>query len=386
MVTGDTEMNRKLKSLRQLLLFFILAAQALFNGARAQDTDPAGTTESSDWTEVIRASPYWVSQGVYRNILTIRQWVLEESAYCSDSDRHILFDMRGQFLSWLADGPDSEHTQKLLNQTRQSLFQRGRVDSWVPGSDGQTGYPFALSCDQPHVNLDEAIARYLGTLPPDRLWGSWDDLTFADAEQPGSLHDALVYVFDKRSEQGRVDLPPAIRHHIAGQILIESGGQARAHSAANARGILQLSPTALSDCQIKPDNYWHRLAQLDCALRLTAQNARNIRPAFDARFGNLPDDKRKRLFNLLLIQAYHGGAARVQALLEDETLSRPAAYFAQHQERFTAGDIAFGMVFHNLGRDRLGLASLYYVADVQLASNALCKTARLSKTDFCEWK
>ncbi|MDX1819157.1 MAG: hypothetical protein R3180_15690, partial [Marinobacter sp.] len=143
---------------------------------------------------------------------------------------------------------------------------------------------------------------------------------------------------------------------------------------------------ALSDCQIKPDNYWHRLAQLDCALRLTAQNARNIRPAFDARFGDLPDDKRQRLFNLLLIQAYHGGAARVQALLEDETLSRPAAYFAQHQERFTAGDIAFGMVFHNLGRDRLGLASLYYVADVQLASNALCKTARLSKTDFCEWK
>ncbi|MFC6683270.1 hypothetical protein ACFQGA_01380 [Marinobacter koreensis] len=56
-------MNRKLKSLRQLLLFFILAAQALFNGARAQDTDPAATTESSDWTEVIRASPYWVSQG-----------------------------------------------------------------------------------------------------------------------------------------------------------------------------------------------------------------------------------------------------------------------------------------------------------------------------------
>ena len=51
--------------------------------------------------------------------------------------------------------------------------------------------------------------------------------------------------------------------------------------------------------------------------------------------------------------------------------------------RFSAGDIAFGMIFHNLGRDRLGLASLYYVADVQVASDALCRTDTLQDTDFC---
>lgn len=381
MVTGITDMNRKIGSLRQRVLFFILALQAFAaTGATSQDE-----SENDGWTGIIRESPYWVSQGVYQNIQTIRSWVLAENAYCSESERHILFDMRGRFLGWIADGPDSASTQQKLNSTRQSLHDRGEVDSWLAGSEGQTGYPFALACDQPHVNLPEALARYLGTLPADRLWGLWDDLSFASSEQPGNLHDALLYVYNTRQQQGRLDLPAAMPLYLAGQLLIESGGQARAHSAANARGILQLSPSALSDCGLRPENYWHRLAQIDCALRLTNQNARNLRPAFESRFGHLPADKQDRLFTLLLIQAYHGGAARVQSLLDDETLARPAAYFAEHQERFSAGDIAFGMVFHNLGRDRFGLASLYYVADVQLATEALCRTPRLKDTDFCQW-
>ncbi|HBC32979.1 MAG TPA: hypothetical protein DC045_01345, partial [Marinobacter adhaerens] len=109
----------------------------------------------------------------------------------------------------------------------------------------------------------------------------------------------------------------ALPRYLAGQILIESGAQARAHSRANARGILQLSPAALSDCQIAPNNFWHRLAQIDCALRLMNQNARNLAPVFEQRFGHLPEAKRDRLFTLLLVQAYHGGAGRVQALLDD---------------------------------------------------------------------
>lgn len=380
-VSGLPCMNCILNSLRQLCLFFILAGAAL-NQARAEPDRPE---PENDWTQVVRSSPYWVSQGVYSNILTIRGWVLKESGYCAEIDRHILFDMRGQFLSWIADGASRDDTQAQLNDTRRSLYERNRTDTWVPGSEYQTGYPFALACDQPHVNLDEAVARYLGTLPADRIWGAWDDLSYATSEQPGSLHEALMYVYGKRLDEGRLTLPDALPRYLAGQILIESGGQARAHSGANARGILQLSPSALSDCRIKPRNFWHRLAQIDCALKLMDQNARNLRPVFAQRFGHLPDDKRNRLFTLLLVQAYHGGAGRVQSLLDDEKLSQPAAYFAEHHKRFTAGDIAFGMIFHNLGRDRLGLASLYYVADVQLATEALCRSARLKPTDFCEW-
>jgi hypothetical protein len=369
------------KSLRQLAGVFILAGSLLPSlGAQGQETDTG-----DNWTQVVRASPYWVSQGVYSNILTIRGWVLRESGYCAETDRHILFDMRGQFLAWISDGDSREDTQALLNRTRQRLHADGRVDTWLPGKAGQTGYPFALACDQPHVNLPEAVARYLGTLPADRLWGAWDDLSFASSAQPGSLHQALLYVHQTRQNQGRLALPQALPRHLAGQLLIESGGRVRAHSGANARGILQLSPSALADCRIKPRNYWHRLAQIDCALRLMHQNARNLRPAFEARFGHLPANKQQRLFTLLLIQAYHGGAGRVEALLADDELARPARYFARHHERFTAGDIAFGMVFHNLGRDRLGLASLYYVADVQLATEALCRSPRLNTTEFCAW-
>jgi hypothetical protein len=39
------------------------------------------------------------------------------------------------------------------------------------------------------------------------------------------------------------------------------------------------------------------------------------------------------------------------------------------------------MVLHNLGRNRLGFASLYYVADVSIAARAAC--ARLDDLPGC---
>ncbi|MEX2473655.1 hypothetical protein [Marinobacter sp.] len=371
-------MNTRLNSWRRfvpLVPIMLLMALARVAGA----AEPV-----EDWKSVVRSSPYWVSQGVYDNIVTIRRWVLKETGYCSDSERHILYNMRGQFLGYMEDGASREETQQRLNDTRARLAASNRVDAWAKGGPDTTGYPFALACDQPHVDLSDAMARYLGTGPADRVWGAWDDLSFASAEEPGSLHDALRYVYAARSGGQRLTLPPELPLYLGSQILIESGGRQRAHSTANARGILQLSPAALSDCRIQPANYWHRLAQIDCALRLMNQNARNLRADFEDRFGHLPQKKQDRLFTLLLVQAYHGGAGRVRALMADETLSKPAAYFAKHHEAYTAGDIAFGMIFHNLGRDRLGLASLYYVADVQLATEALCKNSELKDTGFCQ--
>lgn len=329
-------------------------------------------------------SPYWASKGVFENITTIRRWVLKERGFCSEPDRHILFDRRGEFLGYIEDAPTRKATQIRLNDTRASFAARGKVENWAPGSLSDTGYPFALSCSQPHVNLFRAIDRYLGRAESDRLWGTWDDLSFAAREEPGSLHQALQYVYQTRLGQQRLDLPASLPGYLAGQILIESSGIPKAHSVADAKGILQLSPSALTDCRIKPANYWHRLAQVDCALRLMQQNARNLEPAFMEQFGHLPAEKQDRLFTLLLVQAYHGGAGRVISLLEDGKLSKPAAYFAHEHENFSAGDILFGMIFHNLGRDRLGLASLYYVADVQLAVEALCATEKLAGESFCD--
>lgn len=337
-----------------------------------------------NWQDIIRKAPYWSSQGVYSNILDIRRWVLEESGYCSDPERHLLFDHRGQFLGYISNGKDSEQTQQRLNATRKAMAGSGRSTGWTPGGDGITGYPFALGCDQPHARLAEARARYLGRSSGDGLWGRWDDLDFASEQSPGSLHEALLYVTRTRQQQQRIDLPEGLIRSLAGMILIESGARARAHSTAGAIGILQLTPRVLSDCGIAANNHWHRLAQLDCALKLMMQNARNLQPVFDERFGHLPQAKKDPLFSLMLIQAYHGGATRVSRLLNDEELDGAARYFAEHHERFSAGDIAFGMIFHNLGRNRLGLASLYYVADVELATEALCQHRELRDTGFCK--
>ncbi len=154
-------------------------------------------------------------------------------------------------------------------------------------------------------------------------------------------------------------------------LIIESGGVREAKSKANARGILQLTPTALKDCGVPANKHLHRIAQVDCALWLFERNHRMLQPVFVAKFGHLPEDKQEQIYRLLLIQAYHGGPGRVRSLLVDEELSRPASYFAANHQQFSAGDIAFGMVFHNLGRNRLGFASLYYTADIRIAQQLL---------------
>ncbi|MFC4257443.1 transglycosylase SLT domain-containing protein [Marinobacter lacisalsi] len=332
------------------------------------------TAPVNDWQTIVRNTPYWSSQGVYNNVLDIRRWVLEESGYCADPERHLLFNHRGQFLGYTSNALTSEETQQRLNRLREKLAREGRASAWTPGADGTTGYPFALACDQPHARLEEARSRYLGDDPKARLWGRWDDLDFASPESPGTLHDALLYVYSTRSNQQRQSLPQELPRYLAGMLMIESGGRARAHSIADARGIMQLTPQVLSDCGVAPRNHWHRLAQLDCAIKLMSQNARILEPAINTYFAELPTAKRERLFTLLLIQAYHGGATRVRRLLDDDDLNGPAQYFAEYHERFSAGDIAFGMIFHNLGRDRLGLASLYYVADVELATQAIARS------------
>jgi|AntRauTorckE5430_2_1112549.scaffolds.fasta_scaffold00122_12 hypothetical protein len=374
-------MKRLFFPITRLLLATLLTTLSWFAGAAA-----AIPGKVDAWTDVVRAAPYWSSQGVYRNVLAIRSWVLNESSYCTHQSRHIFYDMHGQFLGWSEDTDTVEANQQQLNSIRQDMFKDGRSSAWAAGAADVTGYPFALACDQPHVDLPGSIARYLGQKEEDRLWGAWDDIKVGGQGHSVSLHKTLMAVYKKRNEQKRLsELPPALPRYLAGQLLIESGGQTRAHSTANARGIMQLSPAALSDCRIPPKNYWHRLAQIDCALQLSNQNARNLRPSFADRFGELPAQKRDELFSLLLIQAYHGGAGRVKSLLQDELLSRPAEYFARHQARYSAGDIAFGMIFHNLGRDRLGLSSLYYVADVQLATKALCESRELKNSEFCQW-
>lgn len=366
----------------RILLAVVVAALPWFASSA---TASVGKAEA--WTDVVRATPYWSSQGVYRNVLTIRSWVLNEASYCASQNRHIFYSMRGRFLGWSEDASTVAANQQQLNNTRHGMFKDGRSSAWAAGAMDVTGYPFALACDQPHVDLSGSIARYLGEKMEDRLWGAWDDIKVGGQGSAVSLHKTLMTVYEKRNGQQRLsELPPALPRYLAGQLLIESGARTRAHSTANARGIMQLSPAVLSDCRIPEKNYWHRLAQMDCALQLNNQNARHLRSAFIERFGELPAQKRDELFSLLLVQAYHGGAERVKSLLQDKLLSQPAEYFARNQARYSAGDIAFGMIFHNLGRDRFGLASLYYVADVQLATEALCERSELKSSEFCHWK
>ncbi len=205
-----------------------------------------------------------------------------------------------------------------------------------------------------------------------RVWGTWDGMTVGTKEDQVSLIELFRVVYEHRKAQGRFTFPDSVMSSFLGKTIIESGGQKNALSAKAARGIMQLRPEVLDDCEIPQAFRLHRMAQVDCALRLVEQNHRNLREPFETVFGELPDTKRERLYGQLLTQAYQIGVGRTVQLLEDEDMGSAARYFADNHARFSAEDIQVGMIYHNVGRTDIGLRTLYYVTDIRLAQDALC--------------
>lgn len=351
----------------QLRITQWLFAVGLFLITHTVEAEPA-----EGWQDVVRQSPYWVSKGAFANLKTVRRWVLNGEAYCAPKNRHIFFDNSATFLGYITNADTSDATQTTLNAQRERMFRSQRVDHWAPGGPNKAGYPFALGCNQPDAQLAVALARFTGNDKSARLWGTWDGMRIGARDHLVSLREAIAIVYRDRAAQGRISLPRDTLATLAGKTLIESGGQKAAHSAADARGIMQLSRAALADCGLAERFHFHRMAQIDCALRLMEQNHRNLKPAFDTVFGKLPEAKARELYALLLIQAYHGGVGRVSQILNAPEADKAAQYFAAHHSHFSAGDIALGLVFHNLGREQLGFASLYYLADVAVATELAC--------------
>lgn len=353
-----------------------LAALLLWSAVSAAQSS---SEASAPWLEVIRETPYIYSQGFYTNLATIRRWVLLDESYCEQPGRHILFDRRGRFLSYFSNLETVEQNQDLLNKIRDQLYQEERVHRWIGGDIDSTGYPFALRCDHPHANLQAALDRLVGTHEEDRVWGTWDGMTAGTEEEPIALIDLVMMVFDDKAERQGFEVADDVRRAFLGQIIIESGARKLSFSSARAIGLLQLRPEVLRDCEIPERFYLHRMAQVDCAVRLYQQNDRNLRPAFDERFGHLPEAKRERLYSLMLVQAYHGGIGRMLQLLDDEEPGRTAYRFAESPQRYSAEDMATGLIYHNMGRIGLGLASLYYLVDVAIASEVVCN----ARPDVC---
>lgn len=336
---------------------------------------------SAAWLQVVRATPYASTAGLYRNLATIRRWVLLGKGYCAEPDRHILFDRRGTFLAWFDNPGDAVANQRHLNAVRAALYRKHRVRQWVAGATDETGYPFALSCDQPHVDIARAVQRLLGTDPADRVWGTWDGMKVGSRKSPVPLIELVLQVLRDQARKLGFHVSGEMARAILGQIIIESGVRKRSFSDAQAVGLLQLRPEVLDDCDLAKRFRLHRMAQVECVVRLYREIDRNLRPAFDARFGVLPADKREALYPLLLVQTYQIGIGRMQQLLGDGEPGIAARRLAADQERFSARDLALGIIFHNMGRIGLGLSSLYYLVDVGIAGDAACRATPLCDSE-----
>ncbi len=367
--------NRRILMLSQLLLWGVLAA--VF-------PSPASAVRVDNWLDLVRQTPYWESQGMARNLSTIRRWVLLSEGYCSKPQRHILFDRRGRFVGFIDNADTTEATGQRINETRERLAAEHRVADWSPGTNTSQGYPFALACNQRHVNINESIARMVGSEKDYRLWGTWDGMRVGSASSPVSLVTLIRTVYEHLKDQGRISFPASVMPAFMGKTIIESGGVKHALSTVSARGIMQLRPSVLDDCEIPKEFHLHRMAQVDCALRLVEQIDRNLQQPFNAVFGKLPQKKRRSLYSLLLTQAYQIGVGRMIELLQDDELGKAAQYFAAHAERLSAEDIQAGMIYHNMGRRDLGMKTLYYVTDVAIASEALCASSEMQNDAWCD--
>lgn len=358
-----------------MLLFLLVAALA-----------PRSFTQTpgNDWLEIVRQTPYWSSQGAATNLATIRRWVLLDRSYCREQQRHVLFDSRGRFIGYVNNGDNPAATIERLNAARQRMAQENRVDDWRPGALENLGYPFALACHQPHADISQAVARMIGASEEDRVWGTWDGMRVGTVDQPVSLVQLFREVYQYRKQQARFTFPETVMPIFLGKTMIESGGQKNALSGQAARGILQLRPNVLKDCEIPPRYHLHRMAQADCALRLMEQNHRNLAAPFEAVFSGLAPAKRTALYDLLLVQSYQIGVGRMIELLQDEELGQAAAYFAANARRFSAADILVGMIYHNMGRRDLGLRSLYYVTDAHIATETLCASTAMAEDPWCK--
>lgn len=363
----------------------LMLSQLLLWGALAGVLPSAASAERVDnWLDVVRQTPYRESQGMARNLTTIRRWVLLSEGYCSKPQRHILFDRRGQFVGFIDNADNTEATGHRINETRERLAAEHRVADWSPGTDMSQGYPFALSCNQRYVDINESIARMVGSEKDYRLWGTWDGMRVGSATSPVSLVTLIWTVYEHLEDQGRISFPASVMPTFMGKTIIESGGIKHALSTVSARGIMQLRPSVLDDCEIPKDFRLHRMAQVDCALRLVEQIDRNLQQPFNAVFGKLPEKKRRLLYGLLLTQAYQIGVGRMIELLQDDELGKAAQYFTAHADHLSAEDIQVGMIYHNLGRRDLGMLTLYYVTDVGIATEALCASSEMQNDAWCD--
>jgi hypothetical protein len=361
--------------LSQLLLWGLLSA-VLPSAASAARVD--------NWLDVVRQTPYSESQGMASNLTTIRRWVLLSEGYCSKPQRHILFDRRGRFVGFIDNADNAMATGQRINETRERLAAEHRVADWSPGTDTSQGYPFALACNQRYVDINQSIARMVGSEKDYRLWGTWDGMRVGSATSPVSLVTLIRTVYQHLQDQGRISFPESVMPTFMGKTIIESGGVKHALSTVSARGIMQLRPSVLDDCEIPKDFQLHRMAQVDCALRLVEQIDRNLQQPFNAVFAKLPEKKRRLLYSLLLTQAYQIGVGRMIELLQDDELGKAARYFAAHADQLSAEDIQVGMIYHNMGRRDLGMKTLYYVTDVGIATEALCASSEMQNDAWCD--
>lgn len=104
----------------------------------------------------------------------------------------MFFDQRGRLLTWMDNEETGLASQEKLNNIRLQLHKINRVNRWVEGSTSTVGYPFALRCDQPWVDIHASIDRVKGIVLKSKVWGIWDGVKAGTESNPISAWRAWL--------------------------------------------------------------------------------------------------------------------------------------------------------------------------------------------------
>lgn len=306
------------------------------------------------------------SEDIFENWYATRGDLFKHQGACAKPDRHILVDFNGNMLMYLDNTKNDlglNTTQETIDATRDSLYQHGYADL-VHRTDG-ANYPFAYSCD--HSIYEDGLERVLGHDTNYLLHGTWQDFSV-----PKTSAISIVDAVQQINEHFDHDLPEDVIKRLLGQLVVESSGRKYAVSDAGAVGMLQLLPSTMDDCGVDKSNYFHRFAQIDCALSELKKTYNTLDGAIDNALPNFSEQTRDELAAWMTTQAYHAGRGNIAKIFgEQGTVAYNLNLQADEFSNYTGKDLGMILMIENFGKFNLGPKAMTYALDSEIIGDQL---------------
>ena len=224
----------------------------------------------------------------------------------------------------------------------------------IPFNQGDVGYPFEFGCNGD--TLRSGVENYLR----EDIRGEYGEY----GEYNVDFYEASWGVFYENGFRERGILPEETFYIVNGMANTESHFQTDVVSSKGAQGILQQTSPTLRNCQIPPNMYKNRLAQIDCAYRYFEDRFNRYKPLINDI--NISSEQENEFLLYLAVQAYHTGEGNIEKILNNLESIEIANRFVEEGRDLI--EIVHGLTILNYGLGengtKVGLVSGSYLPKV----------------------